>query len=1022
LPSRISKRTTRPIRSLGGILVAAAATALVAGCSGNPTCVFTTGCVGGGGPGQGAPAALPDAGVWIVDGAPTVETVLPAAFGVASTTPVVVVFSESVAPESVLGGAIELLPVDLAGFPLGPIPVTEQLVADGRMLLLIPQAALVPSDYVVQIASGAQITDYTGQLLNAAAGAELQSFSVDTVDPVDPALVTLWPPAGTSRQNTQTEIVAVFDRAIDATTVTDAAFDVLVDGVPPTDDPAAQPLSLTVGGFPIQDTRVFTWRSVDVMGDFTSLGASATVDVTLSAAGAEILDLSAGTVPTATSGFTTAAVDPPADSVILSDPTDAIGIASLTPGPTELALQVDLVDGQPGDVLDVYLVGTSLDETDPQLIALSRSISLTGAAPITVVPVTLSDVDLTSDGSPRFADGFVSFAWRLRRGNDVSVVQVLDVDPDEDGIQDPLLDTVAPTIDELLVPGAGSTTSYLTDVRDITVVGRASEALASVEVTTDVGDNGKQPRVMGVDADELFVAAPVPAGMLGPGTVNYTVVGYDGAGNASLPVTGTLEQLGAVGPAVLVPGATIDVDVYDAQTLLPIAGALVVTHSDMGDGLNYPQVASGSTDSGGDVTLASAGAPAIGTILTVDAAGYDLFTFHDLRAARVSIPLHPIDAGGVTSVTGSVTSSSSQADLALPVSQLKLADSRRPTFADPTYPGQACVAGPFGSGGLTCPYGPESIRPDRLGAQSFLAGNMLLTEAGFNAILFLTAFDLHVPVPPVALGGLDTTAVDVPYLLAEATAPVTALPVELPPTVLFGAFTTGIDLGNLDDDVATTGAPRVTVETLVPGVPGPVPVGLGLAFDQGGSIWNVRSAIPGEVTAAGEFGLDPPIVDTDPFLRMELRDADGNVAGQRPRVSELPGLPVPNVLFPANVPGLVTPPAGGSSGGTSFDVVFTNAIQDAQAQEGLYRVVLTDGAGRAWRLWRPDLLDAVGDMLVHVPDLSGAGGSTLLNGTVSVTLSTWSWGGLDPTAFLWTDVEREHDYFSHAAPLTFSQP
>ena len=54
----------------------------------------------------------------------------------------------------------------------------------------------------------------------------------------------------------------------------------------------------------------------------------------------------------------------------------------------------------------------------------------------------------------------------------------------------------------------------------------------------------------------------------------------------------------------------------------------------------------------------------------------------------------------------------------------------------------------------------------------------------------------------------------------------------------------------------------------MPGIAEPVPVGLGLAFDQTGGQWHVRSAQPGAVTVGGFFeqnGTIDPDVDVSAF-------------------------------------------------------------------------------------------------------------------------------------------------------------
>jgi hypothetical protein len=245
-------------------------------------------------------------------------------------------------------------------------------------------------------------------------------------------------------------------------------------------------------------------------------------------------------------------------------------------------------------------------------------------------------------------------------------------------------------------------------------------------------------------------------------------------------------------------------------------------------------------------------------------------------------------------------------------------------------------------------------------------------------------------------------------------------PLEFPATMLDASGAPGIDLGMLEDDPSTTGAPHVTLEALVPGVGGSLVVGLGLAFQSGAGLWDVRSAHPGAVTAG--FFAAQGVVDPDLFLRAELRDADGDRSLRRPRASALPGLPMAGspavpVLQPVDVPLLQLVMQGGPLGtDRSLDLTVSDVLPDALGTSGLYEVRLEDDAGRAWHLWRADAAGGPAPLGVHFPDL-GTSGSALgagLDGTAEV----WAWPALDPAAFLWSDLEREHDVFASAKPVS----
>jgi hypothetical protein len=1009
-------------RSLGTLLLLALGAPWLSGCEDDITCVFTTGCSDDGSGGTlGAAASLPENGLWILDSRPTITSVLPDGTSGPETTPVVVVFSESMNVES-LAGVIEIVP-DLGGLPGQALPgVPQTLTGDGRVLVLLPPS-LAEGDYTVQVGVDSMATDITGQELDATQGVALASFAVVAAAAGDPPLVlTTWPPDNAQNQSDTSEIVAIFDRPVAPLSVSNASFLVLVNGLPPAENPLPQPLQIGALGASIPDPRGFVYRSADANGVFAPLGSGANVTVTLSPLGPPpITDPDGEPLAEFPFSFVTAPFATPLSAAIVSMPTDAIGIPNLTAGDIEeLLIQVELLDAEPGDALDLFMFGTATTVAPAPLIAFRRAITLSGAAPIMTAQFTLDDIDLLSSSSPtstRLADGPVAFAFRLGRGSAISTLQVMDVDPTTFALEDAELDTTAPVVSELLLPG-GSTASFFSDLRDVTLVGRANEPLRAVDVTTAMGNNGVRAAVVGSTPDGLFIAAPVTLGLLPGGTIDYTLVAYDAAFNRSQLVTGTFFQRGAVHAGGFTPGDTVDIEVFDALTLEPISGALVLLHDDLGDGMTYPLSDSAATPVDGRVTLSSnlGGGGAVGAIVTVDAMGYDLFSFFDITSTDISIPL-VLEGSGATAVAGgSVVTVDPFAVLTLPSLTSKLDDSRRSPEAPRTYDAQPCS----GVSVVSCPFGPEPIRPARLGVQSFVAGDFMLTEPMFNAIQLLRAFCLELPLEPAA--GLQDTSFELPFMLNDPAIAPEEIPVELFPgtQVTFRADATAeIDLAFLVGDPTTLGDPRITVETIVPGVAGTVVVGMGLAYDLGaGDMWTVRAAAPGAVTPGGFFGMTGS-VDTDLFTRFELRDSTGRVAGARVREANLASLPMPNMVFATSPSVLLAPLPGGNSGGQSYNVDFQDVIPDLAGEEGLYRVELEDDAGRRWVVWTPDPPGS-GTVSVHLPDI--VGGAGLLDGSIDCQIEAFAWPSLSTQEFLWSDVEREHDLFSFSEPFSFDQP
>lgn len=1019
-----------------GLLVPAV---LVAGaCRDNVTCVFTTGgCQGGPGAISANEAIRPIDGEWIADALPKVDAFFPAGAQNSATTPVVLVFSESMQAESLLG-AFELVPQAGMGAGRPVMGVAQALVSAGRVLVLLPSVAndLEPGAYVVRLAEQAAPLDLTGQELDLAPGAELGTFSVATTPPTVPQLVMSFPANNAVNQSETTEIVAVFDRPVDPQSVDPSSFDVRVDpaGAAPLDDPPNDPpaaaLLLSAGA---ADTRVFLYHSLDSDGRPAPLGTDARVELRLSPAGAPISEADGGLLAPATIRFDTLPFAQPLAASLLSAPFDAIGLANLSAGNAEeLMVEVELDAAEPNDSVELFLFGVQKDSAaNPPLIALQpRSLSLSGTAPIQSVIFTREKVDLQRSlaaADTRFNDGAVTFAFRVRRGAVSTPLRLLDLDPAADTIQDPLLDTLAPTIETLV--GSAATNAFRSDLRGLALAGTADEELGSVEVTTPLGNNGALPPVVGttpttgaMGAKRLFLAAPVALGLLADGETTYTAVARDEAQNASADVNGTFTQLGAVGPGPFVPGDSIVVEVFDSRTLAPQSGALVLVHSERGNGLDFPFIAAGTTVADGKVTLATEGAPSVGAIVTVVLATYDLFTLHGIPSTRVSVPLRK--TGLVpASATGQARSSDPAAVAFLPGLDQRFDDSRRAVELPRGFSELNCNQS---AGVLTCIHAAVPIRDGQLGARSFFAGDFSQDdETGFQSSQLLRAFALLVPLAPASAGAFQAGTLEIPFLLDDPRMPEEAA--KATPAFTFEVSpASGVDLALLDDDTATTGAPFVSVETLVPGLAGSIAVGQGLAYRVPGlDCWTIRAALPGAITAAGSLGSDGR-VDTDPFVRVEVLDQQGNAAGVRPRLSDIPvvpGQPLP-VFRALAAPTQLSPADGTPSGGESFTLHLNHAIGDDRSEPGLYRVELRDSTGRGWLLWRFDP-PGTADVELRVVDVGDAGVMGvvgLMDGALRSSASAFAWSSLTGTDFLWSDVEREFQLFSRAAELTFQKP
>jgi hypothetical protein len=444
---------------------------------------------------------------------------------------------------------------------------------------------------------------------------------------------------------------------------------------------------------------------------------------------------------------------------------------------------------------------------------------------------------------------------------------------------------------------------------------------------------------------------------------------------------------------------------------------------------SYPLLDAEDTDGFGIANPATHLTGQNGTVVTVSHPDYDLFTYQDVLSDRLDVPLFPVGALDTAgSSGGDLVPTTLQGSLLLSGLDRRHDDARRPRAGGPTVAGGACAGFPQTT---ACGWDLTGLSTGRVGAISVVAGNMDLDLATFGPAAIVQAYELDLPRPPLADMGVDARDLELgPFtteLGSSAPAPEEAHPATL---VAEASVTSGIDLANLVDDPAYTGEPAITLEAIVPGMQGGVAVGLGLGLDKAaadppfgaGDQWTVRSAHPGEVGAAGDL-VAAGTIEPDLQLRAELVDTTGNLAGVRAGLTELPGLPIADTIFPAGVSQPILPfdPAAGDA----FIVKVTDVLSPAQAATylGLYTVVLTDSVGRRWHMWG---LDEPGtEIRLFAADVEVLGGDPLVPdgmGMLAGETAFHAWQGFDPLDFFWTDVGREFDLYSRSAAFSFVVP
>lgn len=990
-------------------LLAVSLALLAPGCD-NPACVFGGTCDPNGGSDSPNPPTTPANHAWLRDGAPTVSSAFPSGPNASLESPLVLIFSESMAASTLAQGALELISDDSPA----PIPVAvSSLIGDGRVWVGAPTLALEAStEYRLRVAQNRTPTDLQGFPLALTEERVLATFTTAASTPATPRVLATFPADNATGQSATGELVVVFDRPMNPLTVNLATFRVRVNGAPPAVNQA--PAALQVGGA-AQDTRIWRYRNLDADLAPVPFPNSAAVELELSPVGAAIQPaVGATALPRTLVEYTTAPFGAPRAAQITSTPDDAIGVTNLD-GMNPLQVSLDMSGAQVGDTLRIYVFGRTR-EVQPKAVMLSRSVTLTAtllSELFQIATIGEAQIDLASSSAPltaRLAEEQLQIAFSLQRGSVSSPVRLIDVDDKVSGVQGPILDVTPPLLQGLGNSGPG-TALFVTDQRDVTLVGRANETIRACEVfVTGVGDNGLAPQTVASNSQGLFIAKPVAAGLIDPSLQPLAVQGwiFDRALNRSLAsVQAAVRQVGAIGPGQAVPGAAqLTVEVRDSSTLAPVVGARVITHEDQSGSVTL--TAFTTTDSNG---LATLNVSALGeALVTVEATNFDLVTVHGVRASRVSLLLNPT-SGATTAMTGVLTSSAG----ALTGLEGVAADTRLSDVSERTVAIALCT--PAGSN-FACPFGPGAIQVGVLGGVTAFAIDTPSTAFNFSAQTFLRGFAIQTPLAaatssPAASSLTLARFLDDPAVDAEERA------LAGPPTALDASTLAGLLLSSAD------GAPRISLQSTIPGIPGPVTIGLGAALDATGipnNLWAVRSALPGDADpTAGKYAGDEVgalyesgTLTGEVYLRAELRDQLGARSVLRTPLTSVAG-----VVIPPDAASVLSPTVGSTTAGASYDVQFSDCLPNG-GSPGLYRVTLVGSNARRWVIWRPD--GTGGSRIAHVPSIGAGGGTPLPPGAVAVSVRAYSYPSFDPAAFLFADLELLARTVSDSAPVVFSQP
>ena len=1029
--ARTTARRTATSSLLPRLLLAAAPLALLPGCD-SPACVFGPGgCDGtgggaGGGPGAAgsAPATTLETGQWLDADGPSTVAMIPASGSTVHPSSVLAVeFDVSMSAESLTGAFVLVDTIFGTEVPLVEPP---PMVANGRVALLAPSQPLAPgSIYQLGWVEGAEPADVVGRV--GAFSGTIGSFDVQVT--TTPRVLGTFPLDGDEAAGDLTDLFVLFDQPMDAASVTLASFKVEVGpGVPPEAE-APTPVVLP-GAVPVPILQAWSWSLRDDDGERISLGATTEVRLTCSTA----LRSQAGeTLEETVVTFQTGSLVAPRFVEKPFAPFDAIGLADLlSPAPlVEVELAEPAPVGGAPQTLGVAISGTSRSNPGAA-IGLVRTVPVAEGEQLVGAGVeALGFVD--SMGAPYLGDGDLTLvAWNARAGR-LSQARSFRAF----GSQAPapvLLDTVPPAITEL-GPNGGTTDVFISDQRDLVLVGRATEPIAYVRVEAldplggPVVSNAFDPDGAGplplqdpapvVMAGQagLFLAQPAVIGAVDPQqpwTFDYQL--FDRALNGSDVQLGVaFEQRGVLAAGPAATGApTLTVDVFDAVGGAPIAGALVHVHDRTNDGV--PPIAVGgpvATDGDGRAELAFGGTSAV---VSVVADGYDLLTVVDAPTSSLQVLLHPtgaLPAQALGEVRAPVTSGLDLGNAALTT---LAADGRG--LAPVTLTGPATLDSETAE--FVRPFGPYALQAGELGVQTALVVVAGIPLAAFNGPTFLLGFGQRAPAPPLPAGNAPSPIrIDVPGPLALAPEEERVVDTGL----LEVPFTVPVPGDGLPGWDSLVQAPGVLVEARSPGIPRPWIIGAGVSGGAGPGLWPFKAAWPGafDVVSGPADDLGSAVLtglcEPDVWVRLELVGDTGATGSARwSAAAAAPGGPVaPLPPFPVLV-------AGGPVGTAPPQAPpFSVRLRDPQpgSVDEVVRLRLLAANGRNWDLWR--LGGAEAELTLWPLALVEEFEFPFLSG-LELQAEARIVPGLDPTSLTWGQLERDVEGVARTPELPVFTP
>lgn len=921
-----------------------------------------------GGSDDGSGISVVPVGGRLVDARPRVLSADPKGSGWPTTVPIVVVFSESIARDSVEGqsagggGGLPGLPTSArvqvrSVETQQTVPTTLSWLVGDRVLVLTPTAGLV-ADQDYEVVVDPEVRDVDAVRKGGTAPEVVATFRTDRAREVTEGQVVATIPAANERGvEREADVHVIFDRPCDPSTVDDSSFRVEEAGVLVV---GARSYPISVGD--LEDTRVVRFRAADGLPGSAELAIRFTDAISFLQAGQ--LDFS-NRNPFST--FETVRGRAP----------ERVAVGNVIPGfPDQINAQnfsnlvVDVdVDSSvtAGSEVLVRIYGLDAEtEAEDDLAFLEQ------VAPVPVDgPTTVSVVFGAALGEalrPRFDEGSLAFRATVEVDGRRSGFRATDPG------NTPRFDITPPEVTGL-TPVLAGTQDLVTDQEALVVLGRASEELGTIEFAA--GSNTVAE--FGADESGAFMLAPL-ALQRAVDAIPYSMSFRDRAGNVGTQaIQGRIFQRGFVAGTV---GADVTVEVYDDVTFAPVAGALVLLEPDMPQ---LPAVGRRSGTTGADGRVEFTGLTASRHTITVVADGFDLTTVLDTSASFASLPLRPIDETlGQATLDASLGFLPTGAQSGL-VGCNAFADDlvlAQQTAGTPP----VAIAGavlranrPFILSGVTGVF-PPTATPTIQGYACQICGRDGVTPSPASA--------------PLAPGG----SAEANLFILPSAAGITSLP---------GPFE--LDFGSVAGLGTLASEPSVAVHVTLSGFGRSTLIGAGYATVVSGD----RYAMQASLASA----LAPTLAPLAPvyWVTVDAEGASGGFTRHRTLLSD----PRLGSTFPTGVP-LGLPVVRSAAGVGSPSISYDDGL-DARTLPGgvaFHTIETADAVGRRWSLVRFDS-DAFGTDAVQLPELPVG---VLQPGawTVTVDAELMFSGTNRDGNFSLEERRRQQVKFARSAPVEFT--